>query len=86
MQEIRFATKEEAEARSRSEWEKVLGRRRRSSDVTEFLWQPVVTEDGTALLRVPDADAARLSIKERSVLRTATASTEPLDEALTREG
>lgn len=63
MKTLTFASKEDAEARSREEWRKRIGRERKPSDVTEFLW----AVDGPALV-IPDEDAERLPLKERRAL------------------
>lgn len=63
MKTLAFASKTDAEARSREEWQKRLGRERRPGDVTEFLW----AVDGAGLL-VPDEDASRLTPTEQRVL------------------
>lgn len=66
MKTLTFATKEDAEARSREEWEKVLGRKKRPEDVTEFLW----AVDGSTAI-VPPEDESRLTKAERAALSTA---------------
>lgn len=71
MKTLTFATKEEAEARSREEWEKVLGRKKRPEDVTEFFF----AVDGASVL-VPERDEARLSKTEVLGLRVRAAREE----------
>lgn len=66
MKTLTFRSADEAAARSRAEWEKVLGRPKRPEDVTEFLWQV----EGP-VLRVPAESEMLLSSKELSVLREA---------------
>jgi len=63
MKTLTFATKEDAEARSREEWQKRLGREPKPGDVTQFLWGV----DGATLL-IPDEDADRLPLKEQRSL------------------
>lgn len=68
MKTLAFATKAEAENRSRSEWERVLGRPKRPEDVTEFYF-PV---DGASVV-VPEGDEARLTKAEVRGLRVVAA-------------
>lgn len=63
MKTLTFATKEDAEARSREEWQKRIGRAPKPGDVTQFLW----SVDGASLV-IPDEEAARLPLKERRAL------------------
>jgi hypothetical protein len=72
MKTLAFGTRVEAEDRSRSEWEKVLGRPKNKADVTEFLWAIEDAPDGTAVLVIDEKDAARLSKVEaaRLVMRS----------------
>lgn len=63
MNRLELKTSDEAKTRSRNEWEKRLGRKKRPEDVTEFLW----AVDGAGLL-VPDDDASRLTATEQRVL------------------
>jgi len=77
VKDIAYATRGEAEARSRAEWEKVLGRPKRPEDVTEFLWSVAENEDRTAVVRVPAKDEARLTLAERQRLRSPQAVDRP---------
>lgn len=79
MKEMAFATRLEAEARSREEWERHLGRKKRPEDVTEFLWAMEEASDGKAALLIPEADEARLTVAER---RTLTARVAQVDDAV----
>jgi uncharacterized cupin superfamily protein len=67
MKTLTFASKEEAEARSRAEWETVLGRPKRAEDVTEFYF----AVEGASVI-VPEQDEARLSKAESTSLRALT--------------
>ena len=80
MKMLAFDTKAEAEDRSREEWEKVLGRKKRPEDVTEFLWSVEATPDGKAALAIPDADVARLA--ETETLRLTTVVEIAVDEPI----
>lgn len=87
MKQLTFATKEDALARSRAEWEKHLGRPRRREDVTEFLWAVSEDAEGKAVVLVPDADISRLSLKERTATKefSALVSEDGTDDAAIAE-
>jgi len=71
MKTLTFATKEDAEARSREEWQKRIGRERRPGDVTEFLWGV----DGATLV-IPDEEAEKLPLKEQRSLSVLVAKSD----------
>lgn len=64
MKTLAFSSRKEAEARSREEWEKMLGRPKRPEDATEFLW----SVDGAVVL-VPDEDLGLLTKAELAVAK-----------------
>jgi len=76
MKVLIFDSRIEAETRSRAEWEKCLGRKKRPEDVTEFLWSAEEGPDGKAALVIPADDEARLSTAERANLATRVAPAE----------
>lgn len=69
MKTLPFDTLKEAEARSREEWEKALGRKKRPEDVTEFLWPVDALAGKDAILVIPDGGEATLTDDERAALR-----------------
>jgi hypothetical protein len=58
-----YPTKDEAEQRSRDDWEAVLGRPKNPDDVTEFLYTTHEGVDGRTAVNVPD-DLTTLGISE----------------------
>jgi hypothetical protein len=58
-----YNTKDEAEQRSRNDWEVVLGRSKRPEDVTEFLYTIQEGKDGRTAVDIPD-DLTELGLTE----------------------
>lgn len=81
MKSLVFATPEEAEARSRAEWEKVLGRPIQSGDLTQFFF----AVDGAALL-IPADEEWRLTADEAGRLRAPVDVAPGASEVLDRIG